>query len=68
MELDPTDAVVVLRHWPRQAATGARIMRDAGIIDDVTPDAFAALAGRCTVFRILTVARPEHGKGTNTVQ
>lgn len=64
IELDPTDAVVVLRHWPRQAATGARIMRDAGIIDDITPDAFAALA----VFRILTVARPEHGKGTNTVQ
>ena len=68
IELDPTDAVVVLRHWPRQAATGARIMRDAGIIDEVTPDAFAALAGRCNVFRILTVARPEHGKGTNTVQ
>jgi deazaflavin-dependent oxidoreductase (nitroreductase family) len=28
IELDPTDAVV-LRHWPQQAATGARIMRDA---------------------------------------
>jgi hypothetical protein len=67
IELDPTDAVVVLRHWPRQAATGARIMRDAGIIDDITPDAFADLAGRCTVFRIHTAAPPEHGKGTNTI-
>jgi deazaflavin-dependent oxidoreductase (nitroreductase family) len=37
IELDPADALVVLRHWPRQAATGARIMRDAGIIDDITP-------------------------------
>ncbi|MDT5191208.1 MAG: hypothetical protein QOI28_3459 [Mycobacterium sp.] len=68
IELDPPDAMVVLRHWPRQAATGARIMRDAGIIDDITPDAFADLAGRCTVFRIHTAAPPEHGKGTNTVQ
>jgi hypothetical protein len=67
IELDPSDAVVVLRHWPRQAATGARIMRDSGIIDDITPD-LADLAGRCTVFRIHTAAAPEHGKGINTVQ
>jgi hypothetical protein len=62
IELDPPDATVVLRHWPRQAATGARIMRDAGIIDDITPDAFADLAGRCTVFRIHTAAPPEQAK------
>jgi hypothetical protein len=59
IELDTPDAVVVLRHWPRQAATGARIMRDAGIIDDITPDAFAELAGRCTVFRINDATPPE---------
>jgi deazaflavin-dependent oxidoreductase (nitroreductase family) len=52
IELDASDAMTVLRHWPRQAATGARIMRDAGIVADVTPDAFADLAGRCTVFRV----------------
>jgi deazaflavin-dependent oxidoreductase (nitroreductase family) len=67
IELDPPDAVIVLRHWPRQAATGARIMRDAGIIDDVTPDAFAELAGRCTVFRVHTAAPPDHGRESNTV-
>jgi deazaflavin-dependent oxidoreductase (nitroreductase family) len=67
IELDPTDAIVVLRHWPQQAATGARIMRDAGVVDDITPDAFADLAGRCTVFRVHTAAPPEHGKETNTV-
>jgi deazaflavin-dependent oxidoreductase (nitroreductase family) len=67
IELDPPDAVIVLRHWPRQAATGARIMRDAGIIDDVTPDAFAELAGRCTVFRVHTAAPPDHGREINTV-
>jgi deazaflavin-dependent oxidoreductase (nitroreductase family) len=66
IELDPTDAVV-LRHWPQQAATGARIMRDAGVVDDITPDAFADLAGRCTVFRVHTAAPPEHGTETNTV-
>jgi hypothetical protein len=27
-------------------------MRDAGVVDDLTPDAFAALAGKCTVFRV----------------
>jgi deazaflavin-dependent oxidoreductase (nitroreductase family) len=58
IELDPADALVVLRHWPRQAATGARIMRDAGIIDDITPDAFADLAGRFTAFGIHTAATP----------
>lgn len=67
IELDPPDAVIVLRHWPRQAATGARIMRDAGIIDDLTPDAFAELAGRCTVFRVHTAAPPDHGREINTV-
>jgi deazaflavin-dependent oxidoreductase (nitroreductase family) len=67
IELDPTDAIVVLRHWPQQAATGARIMRDAGVVDDITPDAFADLAGRCTVFRVHTAAPPEHGTETNTV-
>jgi hypothetical protein len=67
IELDPPDAMVVLRHWPRQAATGARIMRDAGIIDDITPDAFADLAGRCTVYRIHT-ARTWQGNQHRSVE
>lgn len=62
IELDPTDAIVVLRHWPEKAATGARIMRDSGIVDDITPDAVADLAGKCSVFRVHPAASPEGGK------
>jgi hypothetical protein len=51
-EVAPPAAIAVLRQWPLRAVTGARIMRDAGVVDDVTPDAFAALAGKCTVFRV----------------
>ena len=52
-ELDATSAVPVLRAWPDRSGTdGPRIMKNAGVIDEITPDAFAALAGRCAVFRI----------------
>ncbi|WP_238420227.1 nitroreductase/quinone reductase family protein [Gordonia sp. 'Campus'] len=52
-ELPADQAVPVLRSWPELAGTdGPKMMRDAGVIDDVTPDAFAAAAGRCGVFRI----------------
>jgi hypothetical protein len=34
-------------------------MRDAGVVDDITADAFADLAGRCTVFRVHTAAPPD---------
>lgn len=52
VELDAEAAVPVLRQWPEHAVDGSKIMKDAGIVDDVTADAFAALAGRCAVFRI----------------
>lgn len=52
IELDVEAAVPVLRQWPEHAAEGSKIMKDAGIVDDVTADAFAALVGRCAVFRI----------------
>ncbi|MDZ7886649.1 MAG: nitroreductase/quinone reductase family protein [Mycobacterium sp.] len=52
VELDAEAAVPVLRQWPEHAADGSKIMKDAGIVDDVTADAFATLAGRCAVFRI----------------
>ncbi|MFC4947248.1 hypothetical protein, partial [Pseudonocardia sp. GCM10023141] len=42
----------VLRAWPVRIRQGARIMRDAGVVADLEPDSFAALAGRCTAFRI----------------
>ena len=35
-----------------QITEGAKIMRDAGVVPDLEPDSFAALAGRCAAFRI----------------
>jgi deazaflavin-dependent oxidoreductase (nitroreductase family) len=52
VELEPADAVPVLRMWPEKAAPGAKIMCDAGVVPDTRPDTFAALAGRCAVFRV----------------
>ncbi len=52
VELSPTDAVPVLRAWPVRIPQGAKIMKDAGVVADLEPDTFAALAGRCAAFRI----------------
>lgn len=53
VELSAEQAVPVLRAWPELAgADGPKMMKNAGVVDDVTPDAFAAVAGRCAVFRI----------------
>ncbi|MCR8897497.1 nitroreductase/quinone reductase family protein [Gordonia sp. GONU] len=52
-ELSADQAVPVLRAWPELAGSdGPKMMKDAGVVTDVTPDAFAAVAGRCGVFRI----------------
>jgi hypothetical protein len=51
-ELDAAAAEPILRLWPTRIPTGAKIMLDAGVVPDVTPESFAALAGRCAVFRI----------------
>jgi hypothetical protein len=59
-EVAPPDAIAVLRQWPLRAAAGARIMRDAGVVDDVTPDAFAALAGNSTLFQARTLSTIRH--------
>jgi hypothetical protein len=55
VELSPTDAVPVLRAWPVRIPQGAKIMKDAGVVPDLEPDSFAALAGRCAAFRIEAV-------------
>jgi hypothetical protein len=51
-ELDAAAAEPILRAWPARIPKGAKIMLDAGVVPDVTPESFAALAGRCAVFRI----------------
>jgi deazaflavin-dependent oxidoreductase (nitroreductase family) len=52
VELSPADAVPILRAWPVRIPQGAKIMRDGGVVADLEPDTFAALAGRCAAFRI----------------
>ena len=52
VELSPADAVPVLRAWPVRIPQGAKIMKDAGVVPDLEPDTFEALAGRCAAFRI----------------
>lgn len=52
VELDPQDALPVLRVWPVRMTDGSKIMADAGVVEAVTPEAFEAVAGRCGVFRV----------------
>jgi deazaflavin-dependent oxidoreductase (nitroreductase family) len=52
VEVDVAFAEKVLRAWPTVTPDGVAIMRDAGIVADVTPDALAEVAGLCPVFRV----------------
>ena len=52
VELDGQDALRILRAWPVEIPHGAKIMKDAGVVEHVTPEAFASLLGVCPVFRI----------------
>lgn len=52
VELDAVAAESVLRAWPVVTPDGVAIMRETGIISDITPDALAAVAGICPVFRV----------------
>lgn len=52
IEVDGEEALSVLRVWPEEMADGAKIMLDAGVVADLSPEAFEAVAGRCGVFRI----------------
>jgi hypothetical protein len=52
VELDPVDAEPILRAWPEHIPRGAKIMLDAGVVPDISPESFARLAGSCAVFRV----------------
>ncbi|HVH24862.1 MAG TPA: nitroreductase family deazaflavin-dependent oxidoreductase [Pseudonocardia sp.] len=52
VELPPAEALPILRAWPVRIPHGAKVMKDAGVVDDVTPDSFAGLVGTLAVFRI----------------
>jgi deazaflavin-dependent oxidoreductase (nitroreductase family) len=52
VELDAVDADPILRAWPERIPRGAKVMLDAGVVPDISPESFARQAGRCAVFRV----------------
>lgn len=54
VELEEAAARAILRLWPARIPHGAKVMRGAGVVPDLSPESFARLAGRCPVFRIET--------------
>jgi hypothetical protein len=52
VELSADEARPVLREFPVRVPTSVSIMVDSGVVPDGSPEAFAALAGRCAVFRV----------------
>jgi deazaflavin-dependent oxidoreductase (nitroreductase family) len=62
VELDARSAEPILRVWPTVTPDGVAVMLEAGVISDTTPDALAAVAGICPVFRVerAPTDAPEH--------
>jgi hypothetical protein len=52
VEVDAAEALPVLRAWPQITPDGVGMMRDAGVVADVSPDAMAEAVGICPVFRV----------------
>lgn len=52
IEVGLDEAIPVLRAWPSHSPDGVEMMRDAGVVRDVTPDALVEAAGICPVFRL----------------
>ncbi len=42
----------MLREWPALTPEGVQMMVGAGVVTDAGPDALAAVAGVCPVFRV----------------
>lgn len=51
VELSADEARPLLYQFPTLVPTGVSFMKRSGLVTDGTPDEFAALAGRCAVFR-----------------
>jgi deazaflavin-dependent oxidoreductase (nitroreductase family) len=51
VELSAEEARPLLRRWPSEVPTGVGFMKRSGLVDDVRPEEFEALAGICPVFR-----------------
>jgi len=55
-ELGADQARAVLRAFPDRVPRGVGFFKRSGLVRDGTADEFEALAGRCAVFRLDTVA------------
>jgi hypothetical protein len=51
VELPPEERVPILERFPREVPHGVEFFVRAGIVESADPDAFAAAAPRCAVFR-----------------
>jgi deazaflavin-dependent oxidoreductase (nitroreductase family) len=56
IELDTEQARPVLRAFPEKVPTGVGFFKRSGLVTQGTADEFEALAGRCAVFRLDTIA------------
>ena len=52
VEMTPDEARPLLRAFPALVPTGVGFFKNAGLVDNGTPDEFESLAGRCAVFRL----------------
>ncbi|WP_063059516.1 nitroreductase family deazaflavin-dependent oxidoreductase [Nocardia sienata] len=52
VEVPAVESEPVLREFPRLVPTGVPVMIKSGVVTGDDPDEFAALAGRCVLFRI----------------
>ncbi len=52
IELPEEERAPVLREFPREVPHGVQFFVKAGIVESPDPEAFAAAAPRCTVFRV----------------
>ncbi len=52
VEIPASESEPVLREFPRLVPTGVPVMIKSGVVTSDDPDEFAALAGRCVLFRI----------------
>jgi deazaflavin-dependent oxidoreductase (nitroreductase family) len=50
--VDLDDARAKLREFPVRVPSAVSVMVGAGVVPDGAPESFAALAGRCAVFRL----------------
>jgi hypothetical protein len=52
VELPPDERVPILREFPRRVPHGVQFFVQGGIVESADPEAFAAAAPRCPVFRV----------------